>query len=191
MVLNRLRGKTNHPPFFSLPPSWTDCFLDGVAQAGTVLKLMDSAAGVASLRHTRSNVVTASLQAVDFVHPVFNGDLLEMHARPVFTSERSMDVEVKVYAQSVRQPEKRLTTTSIFTFVALDAYGRPRPIPQLTPSTAEEKARFELVSGWDVEIATTFMQVIHLRGFLFFFFLVWQGQQRYMERKAERAKVKP
>lgn len=137
----------------------SDCYLDGVGQAGTVLKLMDNAAGVASVRHCRSNVVTASLEAVDFLHPVFNGDLVEIHARPIFTSERSMDVEVNVYTQNMRQ-ERKLATTSVFTFVSLDSYGRPQKIPPIQPKTEEEKLRFEM------------------------------GQRRYLERKAERDRLK-
>lgn len=66
----------------------SDCHSNGVAQAGAVLKLMDTAAGVVTVKHCRSNVVTASLEAVDFLLPVFNGDLLEIHAFPIFNSSR-------------------------------------------------------------------------------------------------------
>ena len=66
----------------------SDCHTNGVAQAGAVLKLMDTAAGVVCVRQCRSNVVTASLEAVDFLLPVYNGDLLEVSARPVFNSKR-------------------------------------------------------------------------------------------------------
>jgi acyl-coenzyme A thioesterase 7 len=105
---------------------------------------MDTAAGVVSVRHCRSNVVTASLEAVDFLLPVCNGDLLEISARPVFNSRRSMDVEVNVFAQSLSNAEKRLAATSIFTFVSLDKTYRPQDVPPLTIDTPAQRARFEL-----------------------------------------------
>lgn len=164
-----------------------DCYLDGVGQAGTVLKLMDNAAGVASVRHCRSNVVTASLEAVDFLHPVFNGDLVEIHARPIFTSERSMDVEVNVYTQNMRQIERTLATTSVFTFVSLDSNGRPQKIPPIEPKTDEEKQRFDLVREWlGQQIWASQIDIyIHNR-----FIPDDQGKRRYLERKAERDQLK-
>ncbi|EDQ92598.1 uncharacterized protein MONBRDRAFT_1579, partial [Monosiga brevicollis MX1] len=122
----------------------SDCHANGVAQAGAVLKLMDTAAGVVSVRHCRSNAVTASLEAVDFMLPLYNGDLLEIAARPVFTSKRSMDVEVNVYAQSLNKETKSLAATSIFTFVSLDRSYRVQDVPAFEPRTDSQRARFEL-----------------------------------------------
>lgn len=144
-----------------------DCYLDGVAQAGAVLKLMDNAAGVASVRHCHSNVVTASLEAVDFLHPVFNGDLLEVHARPIFTSDRSMDVEVNVYSQNMRQHERVLATTSVFTFVSLDEFGRPQKIPAIAPTTDEEKLRYELVRAGECRLFLSNPISLSLSSFYF------------------------
>lgn len=137
----------------------SDCHANGVAQAGAVLKLMDTAAGVVSVRHCRSNAVTASLEAVDFMLPLYNGDLLEIAARPVFTSKRSMDVEVNVYAQSLNKETKSLAATSIFTFVSLDRSYRVQDVPAFEPRTDSQRARFEL------------------------------GLKRYETRKAERAEA--
>eukprot|EP00730_Choanoeca_flexa_P013292 TRINITY_DN5165_c0_g1_i1.p1 TRINITY_DN5165_c0_g1~~TRINITY_DN5165_c0_g1_i1.p1 ORF type:complete len:462 (+),score=133.30 TRINITY_DN5165_c0_g1_i1:108-1493(+) len=136
----------------------SDCHANSVAQAGAVLKLMDTAAGVVCVRHCRSNVVTASLEAVDFLQPIHNGELLEIHARPVFNSKRSMDIEVNVYAQSFHNQEKMLVATSIFTFVSLNERYQPQEVPPILVETEAQKARFQ------------------------------QGVKRYEQRKALRAK---
>ena len=138
----------------------SDCHSNGVAQAGSVLKLMDTAAGIMMVKHCRSNVVTASLEAVDFLHPVFNGDLIEIHAYPVFNSKRSVDVEVNVYTIDHLTSAKRLATRSIFTFVALDEHLRPTDVPPIAVETEAQRVRWRA------------------------------RQQRYEERKAERAKLK-
>lgn len=84
--------------------------------AGAVMKLMDNVAGIVAVRHCRSNVVTASLDAMDFTSPVFNANLVHLVARPVFTSSRygipkrapthnptnrSIDIEVQVFAEDL------------------------------------------------------------------------------------------
>eukprot|EP00056_Hartaetosiga_gracilis_P021332 m.23687 g.23687 ORF g.23687 m.23687 type:complete len:369 (-) comp9018_c0_seq3:1003-2109(-) len=75
----------------------SDCYKTGVAQAGVILKLMDTAAGVESVRHCRTNVVTASLESITFLETIFNGNLVELTAKPVFTSNRCDVVCVHVH----------------------------------------------------------------------------------------------
>eukprot|EP00055_Hartaetosiga_balthica_P007963 m.28335 g.28335 ORF g.28335 m.28335 type:complete len:402 (-) comp6038_c0_seq1:214-1419(-) len=122
----------------------SDCYKTGVAQAGVILKLMDTAAGVESVRHCRTNVVTASLESITFLQTIYNGNLVELTAKPVFTSNKSMDVEVNVYAIDPRTFERNLAAHSIFTFVSLDKQHRPISIPQLVPQSDNEKVRFNL-----------------------------------------------
>eukprot|EP00049_Salpingoeca_infusionum_P010292 m.174945 g.174945 ORF g.174945 m.174945 type:complete len:443 (-) comp14599_c0_seq3:564-1892(-) len=120
----------------------SDCFSNGVAQAGAIMKLMDTAAGVVAFRHCRSNVVTASLESMDFKVPAFNGSLVEVYAKPIFTSSRSMDIEVIVITQDSLSGSRDIATSSIFTFVALDENRRPKTIEPITPTTDEEKRKF-------------------------------------------------
>ncbi len=81
-------------------------------QGGVLLKLMDNAAGVCSAKYCHSNVVTACIETVDFIAPVHSGELVYVRARPIFTSQRSLEVEVLVEVENLhghRQPGVRLT----------------------------------------------------------------------------------
>jgi acyl-coenzyme A thioesterase 7 len=120
----------------------SDCTAAGTAFAGVILKQMDNTAGITAVRHCRSHVVTASLEAVDFHSPVFSGDIVSFYARPTFTSRRSMEIEVNVYAECLRTSVVRLANTARFTFVSLDKNRKPQDLPQLEPQTEVEKARF-------------------------------------------------
>eukprot|EP00051_Salpingoeca_urceolata_P025038 m.444769 g.444769 ORF g.444769 m.444769 type:complete len:502 (+) comp20300_c2_seq4:135-1640(+) len=119
-----------------------DCNAAGLAQAGVIMKLMDNVAGITAARHCRSNVVTVSLDSMDFYQPVRNGNVVSLHARPTFTSKKSMEIEVEVYAEDLRHG-RRLTNKSNFVFVSLDETGKTQSIPPLKPKTEEEKVRFQ------------------------------------------------
>ena len=87
---NSVRASTSQLVQLMLP---SDCTSNGTVFGGVVMKLMDNAAGVCAVRHCRSNVVTASLDALDFIAPIHNGDIVHVTATPLFTSGRSMEVK--------------------------------------------------------------------------------------------------
>jgi acyl-coenzyme A thioesterase 7 len=120
----------------------SDCNRAGTVMAGVVMKLMDNVAGICAVRHCHSNVVTAAIEAMDLLRPMFSGDILTLEAEPVFTSARSIQIQVRVFAEHIVNGETDLATTGMFTFVALDATGRPQPVPPLVLSTPGEHARF-------------------------------------------------
>jgi acyl-CoA hydrolase len=70
----------------------------GNVHGGTILKLVDVAAGVTALRHARSTVVTASIDRMDFYHPVYVGNLLSLKASVNYAGTTSMEVGVKIEA---------------------------------------------------------------------------------------------
>lgn len=110
---------------------------------GRVMHLVDIAAAIAAHRHSRSYVVTASIDHVDFRHPVHIGDLIILKSSVNRAFHTSMEVGVKVFSENILTGERRHTSSAYVTFVALDAQGRPQPVPPVIPETEEEKRRYE------------------------------------------------
>ncbi len=114
----------------------------GNVHGGTILKYVDMAAAAAALRHARKNVVTASIDRMDFIQPVYVGNLLTLKASVNYAGRTSMEVGVRVEAEDLRTGKIVHTNSSYVTYVALDDQGRPTEIPELIPQTAEEKRRW-------------------------------------------------
>jgi len=110
---------------------------------GKVMHLIDIAAAIAAHRHSRSYVVTASMDHVDFLHPVRIGELIVLKYSVNRVFHTSMEVGVKVFAENVLTGERRHTSSAFVTFVAIDDQGKPRPIPPVIPETEEDKRRYE------------------------------------------------
>jgi len=110
---------------------------------GKVMHLIDIAAAIAAHRHSRSYVVTASMDHVDFLHPVRIGELIVLKSSVNRVFHTSMEVGVKVFAENVLTGERRHTSSAFVTFVAIDDQGKPRPIPPVIPETEEDKRRYE------------------------------------------------
>jgi acyl-CoA hydrolase len=105
------------------------------------MKLIDTAAAVVASRHARSNTVTASLDRLDFHHPVFVGDLLFLKASINMAGRTSMEISVRVEAENFITGEVRHTSSAYLTFVALDENGRPRAVPPLVFESDDERRR--------------------------------------------------
>ena len=97
---------------------------------GTLLQWMDKTAAVAAMRFCGCAVVTASLESTDFRVPIHAGAVVELVARVIYTGRTSMIVEVEVYTEELGG-ESRLCTDGFFSMVAVDAEGRPTPVPPL------------------------------------------------------------
>ena len=74
----------------------------GNVHGGTILKLVDTAAAVAALRHARTNVVSASIDRMDFYHPVYVGNLLILKASVNYAGRTSMEVGVRIEAEDLK-----------------------------------------------------------------------------------------
>lgn len=114
----------------------------GDVHGGVVMKLVDTAAGLAAMRHARSRVVTVAMDSMTFEAPVHIGDLVHLNARLTWTGRTSMEIEVVVEAEDILAGVRRRTSTAYLVYVALDADGKPRPVPPLTPATDEDRARW-------------------------------------------------
>jgi len=108
---------------------------------GVILSLMDKVAAIAAYRHARMNVVTASIDRVDFREPVHVGDLVILKSSVNYVGRTSMEVGVRVETENMVTGRRRHTNSCYLTFVAVDRDGRPVPVPDLKPETDEEQRR--------------------------------------------------
>lgn len=107
------------------------------------MRMIDEVASIAALKHARKNVVTASIDRMDFLAPVFIGDLLRINASINYVHKTSMEIGVRVEAENPLSGQVRHTGTCFLTIVALDKNGSPTPVPPLTPQTEDEKRRWD------------------------------------------------
>ncbi|MCM3387654.1 acyl-CoA thioesterase [Ureibacillus chungkukjangi] len=110
---------------------------------GKVLAYIDEIAAITSMKHAKSEVVTASFDSVDFISPAYVGNILELEAMVTSTGRSSMEVYVRVMARNLKTGELRLTTESFVTMVAVDESGRPVQVPKVYPETERERQLFE------------------------------------------------
>ncbi|MBI4545976.1 MAG: acyl-CoA thioesterase [Gemmatimonadetes bacterium] len=108
---------------------------------GVVLSMIDRAAAVAAMRHSRRPVVTASIERVDFRQPIYSGELVTCCAHVDYVGRTSMEVEVVVEAENPLTGERRHTNTCYLTFVAIDEQHRPVPVPRLELETDDDRRR--------------------------------------------------
>ncbi len=113
----------------------------GNVHGGVVMKYIDTAAGVVARRHARCNCVTASIDRLDFHHPVYIGDLLTLKASINMVGKTSMEIGVRAEAEDLVTGRIRHTSSAYLTFVALDSKGSPKEVPPLNLETEEEKRR--------------------------------------------------
>jgi acyl-CoA hydrolase len=119
-----------------------DTNLYGTVHGGTVMKLIDDAAAAAAGRHAGTTAVTVSVEDMRFLTPVRTGDLLTVRARLEDAGRTSMQVGVEVTAERWNATgPAALVATGHLVFVAVDDEGRPFPVPELRPQTAEDAHR--------------------------------------------------
>uniref|UniRef100_A0A8C6H2A7 Cytosolic acyl coenzyme A thioester hydrolase n=1 Tax=Mus spicilegus TaxID=10103 RepID=A0A8C6H2A7_MUSSI len=104
-----------------------------VLNPGVTMKLMDEVAGIVAARHCKTNIVTASVDAINFHDKIRKGCVITISGRMTFTSNKSMEIEVLVDADPVvDNSQKRYRAASaFFTYVSLNQEGKPMPVPQL------------------------------------------------------------
>lgn len=115
----------------------------GNVHGGYILKLVDQAGAIVAARHTHTNIVTASLDRMDFISPVYVGNLVFAKASINFVSRTSMEIGVRVEAECLRTGTHTHVGSAYLTFVALGKDDRPTAVPKLILETKDEKRRFE------------------------------------------------
>ena len=125
---------------------------------GEILKQIDLIAGLVAQRHARTNTVTASIDRVNFLKPVYVGNALILNAKLTYVHRSSMEIEIRVEAEDLMSGTRMLTNTAYVTAVALGSDGRTVEVPPLLLQTEDDKKRFS------------------------------EGEQRMMQRLKERKK---
>lgn len=97
----------------------------GNVHGGVIMRHIDTAGGVCAMRHVRGNAVTASVDRLDFLAPVFVGDLIIVKASLNMAGRTSMEAGVRVEAENLFSGEVRHCASAYITYVALDNNGSP------------------------------------------------------------------
>ena len=113
----------------------------GNVHGGTIMKLIDNAAGVVAFRHSRCNSVTASVDQIDFHYPAFIGDLLTIKAGLNLVGKTSMEIGARVESENLLTGQTRHIASAYLTFVSLDDNLKPVQVPDLIFETEKEKLR--------------------------------------------------
>jgi acyl-CoA hydrolase len=113
----------------------------GFILGGTVMHLIDIAGAIACHRHTRSLLVTAAVDGLQFLHPIKVGDLIILRARVTAAWSTSLEVEVEVFSEETTTGVRRMTSRAYLTFVAIDREGGRVRIPGLIVDTDEERQK--------------------------------------------------
>ena len=111
----------------------------GFILGGTVMHLIDIAGAIACHRHTRTLLVTAAVDDLQFLHPIKVGDLIILNSRVTCVFTTSLEVEVIVHSEETLTGRRRLTSRAFLTFVAIDRDGQRVKVAPLIVETEEEK----------------------------------------------------
>ncbi len=110
---------------------------------GKVMHLVDMAGALSAIRHARCPVVTASIDYMNFLHPIHLGQLVTLKSSVNRVFRTSMEVGVKVFVEDLQTGNVKHTSSAYLTFVGVDAAGNRVPLPPVIPETDEEKRRYE------------------------------------------------
>jgi acyl-CoA hydrolase len=115
----------------------------GFILGGTVMHLIDIAGAIACHRHTRSLLVTAAVDGLEFLHPIKVGDLIILKSRVTCTFSTSLEAEVEVFSEEIVTGRRQMTSRAYLTFVAIDREGCKHQVPPLVIDTEEDRRRCE------------------------------------------------
>ena len=113
---------------------------------GQLMAWIDEAAGLAAIRHAHADVVTASVEHLEFLRGAAQYDLVVLIARLVWVGRSSMEVRVDSFVEHL-DGSRELITRAYLTLVSIDAEGHSRPVPGLIPDTEEERAEYEAAAA--------------------------------------------
>ncbi len=115
----------------------------GFILGGTVMHLIDIAGAIACHRHTRSLLVTAAVDGLEFLNSIRVGDLILLRSRVTCAFTTSLEVEVEVFSEETVTGRRQMTSRAYLTFVAIDKDGQKRRVPPLLIETDEDRRRSE------------------------------------------------
>jgi len=110
---------------------------------GRLMHFIDLTGAMAAYRHSRTHVVTAAMDHIDFIQPVHVGDLLILKSRVNRAFNTSLEVGVKVWVEHPQTGVLLHVASAYLVFVAIDQNGTRVRVPALKPVTADEQRRYE------------------------------------------------
>ncbi|MGH9589233.1 MAG: acyl-CoA thioesterase [Terracidiphilus sp.] len=110
---------------------------------GRLMHFIDLTGAMAAYRHSRTHVVTAAMDHIDFIRPVHLGDLLTLKSSVNRAFSTSMEVGVKVWAENTRTASISHVASAYLVFVAIDEQGCKVSVPQLLHETPDEIRRYQ------------------------------------------------
>ena len=110
---------------------------------GELMHWIDICAALCASKHNQRVCVTASVDRIDFHHPIKLGDAVSLVASVNRVFSTSMEIGVKVYAESFKEGKRVHTNTAYLTFVSVDTGGRPVEAIEAVPETDDEKRRYD------------------------------------------------
>ena len=119
----------------------TDANIARIVHGGTIMKLVDTAAGLAAMKHCGGPAVTVSMDSMSFLAPVRIGDTVMVRASVNDVGRTSLEVGVRVESENVLSGERTHTGSAYLVFVALDEEGKPRPVPGVDAQTQNQRRR--------------------------------------------------
>jgi acyl-CoA hydrolase len=118
-----------------------DASAQGNVHGGVIVGLMGEAGGGAAARHCRTRTVTATIDSMSFLSPVYVGNLVNVMASLNWVGRSSMEVGVRVEAEDLRTGAITHTASGYLVYVSLGPDGRPQPVPPINPETADDRRR--------------------------------------------------
>ena len=138
-----MEGKTvNHSrAIMSLPMKPPDANTAGNVHGGVIMQRIDEVGTIVAMRHSQRIVVTASVDKIDFIQPVFIGDVVTFTASLNLVGHTSMEVGVKVESENPILGTIRHNASAFLTYVALDKGGKPCEVPSLILESEDDRRR--------------------------------------------------
>lgn len=119
----------------------TDANVAGSVHGGVLMRLVDTAAALAAIRHAGGLALTVAIDEMTFLEPVHIGELLVLRASVNEVGHTSMEVGVRVEAVDPVTGTMRHANSAYLVFVAVDEHERPREVPPLVVTTDDERRR--------------------------------------------------
>ena len=114
---------------------------NGTLYGGRLLDWIDTLGGIVAKRHSRSNIVTVSIDSLNFLNPIYQRDIVYLEACVNFVGSTSMEIEVRVTSEKPLTGEITKTCRAFLTYVAIGENGKPKKVPKLILETEEERKR--------------------------------------------------
>ena len=116
-----------------------DANAHGNVHGGVIMRMVDEAAAIVAIKHSGKSVVTARIERFDFIAPAYISNVISIYCSMNYVGRTSMEVGVDVQAEDLYTGEIRRVPSSRVTYVALDANGKPTPVPPLIAGNEEEQ----------------------------------------------------